>query len=88
MNVEIEYCVPCGHLDRAIATQRDLLETFGRRLDTVGLRTGHGGVFTIRIDDREVLDAKREGYDLEQIRTLVAEALSARPDGAGDGHTA
>ncbi|MBW3562615.1 MAG: Rdx family protein [Actinobacteria bacterium] len=25
MNIEIEYCVPYGHLDRAIAVQRELL---------------------------------------------------------------
>lgn len=26
MNIEIEYCATCGHLDRAIAVQRELLE--------------------------------------------------------------
>jgi selenoprotein W-related protein len=42
-NVEIEYCVPCGHLDAAIETQRALLAEFGRRLEGVRLKTGHGG---------------------------------------------
>jgi selenoprotein W-related protein len=71
MNVEIEYCVPCGHLDRAIRTQKDLLETYGHRLDTVTLRTGSGGVFVIRIDGEQVWDARTDGYDLDAIRDLV-----------------
>lgn len=77
MNIEIEYCVPCGHLDRAIATQRELLETYGRDLESVTLRTGHGGVFEIRVDGELVLDAKQDGYDLEAIHGLVDDRLAA-----------
>ncbi|MGH3441277.1 MAG: SelT/SelW/SelH family protein [Nitriliruptorales bacterium] len=77
MNVEIEYCVPCGHLDRAITTQRELLETFGQELETVSLRTGEGGVFKIRIEGEQVLDAKQDGYDLGRIRKLVDDRLAA-----------
>ncbi|MGH8873199.1 MAG: Rdx family protein [Acidimicrobiia bacterium] len=36
--VEIEYCVPCGHLDRVIDTQRVILERFGQRLHGVRLK--------------------------------------------------
>ena len=77
MNVEIEYCVPCGHLDRAIRTQKDLLETYGNRLDTVALRTGSGGVFIIRVEGEQVWDAKTEGYDPDAIRALVEDRLAA-----------
>jgi selenoprotein W-related protein len=65
-NVEIEYCVPCGHLNRAIDTQRVILEHFGRQVDGVRLKTGHGGVFTIRVDDEQIYD-KTKGFDLEGI---------------------
>lgn len=65
-SVEIEYCVPCGHLDRAIDTQRAILEQFGRQVDGVRLKTGHGGVFTIRVDDEEIYD-KTQGFDLAGI---------------------
>lgn len=64
--VEIEYCVPCGHLNRAIDTQRSILEHFGRKIEGVKLKTGHGGVFTIRVDDDEIY-AKGEGFDLDRI---------------------
>lgn len=77
MNIEIEYCVPCGHLDRALATQRELLETYGRVLEAVTLRTGHGGVFKVRIDGDLVLDAKRDGYDLDALVGLVDDRLAA-----------
>ncbi len=77
MNVEIAYCVPCGHLGRAIRTQKDLLETYGKKLDTVTLRTGSGGVFKIRIDGNQVWDAKTDGYDPDEIRGLIADRLAA-----------
>lgn len=75
MDVEIEYCVPCGHLDRAVRTQRHLLETHGHDLDTVALRTGSGGVFIVRVDGDQVWDASDDGYDLEAITGLVDERL-------------
>lgn len=73
-NVEIEYCVPCGHLNRAIETQRSILEHFGRQIDGVRLKTGHGGVFTIRVDDEEIYD-NSQGFELEEIvREIEARA--------------
>lgn len=66
VGVDIEYCVPCGHLDRALLTQRAILERFGRRIDGVRLTTGEGGVFTIRVDDEQIYDSSR-GFDLEGI---------------------
>lgn len=77
MDIEIEYCVPCGHLGRALTTQQDLLETYGNQVDTVTLRTGSGGVFKVRIDGRQVWDAQTDGYDLDAIRSLVDTRLAA-----------
>lgn len=64
--VEIEYCVPCGHLDRAIETQRSILEHFGRRIEGVALKTGESGVFTIRADGEEIYD-KSQSLDLDRL---------------------
>lgn len=72
--VEIEYCVPCGHLNRAIDTQRALLEHFGRRLDGVSLKTGHGGVFTIRVDGEQIYD-KTSGFDLDELIANVEDRV-------------
>lgn len=65
-NVEIEYCVPCGHLNRAIDAQRVILEHFGRKVDGVRLKTGHSGVFTIRVDDEQIYD-RTKGFDIDGI---------------------
>lgn len=65
--VDIEYCVPCGHLDRAIELQRHILEEFGRDIDSVSLTTGDGGVFVVRVDDELVFDKSQEGYDVAAI---------------------
>jgi selenoprotein W-related protein len=69
-NVEIEYCVPCGHLNRAIDTQRVILEHFGRQVDGVRLKTGHGGVFTIRVDNEQIYD-RTKSFDLDGIITDI-----------------
>lgn len=77
MHIEIEYCVPCGHLDRAVEVQRDLLSTFGGDLDGVTLKTGDGGVFKVRVDGEQVLDAQQDGFDLDRIRSDVEQQLAA-----------
>jgi len=71
-SVEIQYCVPCGHLDRAIATQRHLLEKFGQQLDGVRLKTGDAGVFKVWVNGDQVFDKKTEPYDLDVITEKVA----------------
>lgn len=75
MHVEIEYCVPCGHLDRAVKTQRELLQAYGRQVEGVFLRTGHNGVFKVRVDDELVLDAQQEGFDLDRVYKEIDERL-------------
>lgn len=76
-NVEIEYCVPCGHLDAAIETQRALLTEFGRRLEGVRLKTGHGGVFKIRVEEEEVFDKTTDPYDMDAIKDSVRQRLGS-----------
>jgi selenoprotein W-related protein len=71
--VTIEYCVPCGLLDSAIDTERALLEEFGQEIDEVRLRTGHGGVFKIHVDDETVFDKDGSGgkLALPEIKNAV-----------------
>ena len=79
VSVEIEFCVPCGLLDPAIKTQRELLEAFGRELDEVALTTGHGGVFTVAVDDEVVFDTSVHGNEiaLDAIIDAVDSRISA-----------
>lgn len=77
--VDIEYCVPCGYLDRAEQIQHQLLEEFGQELDSVALVTGDHGVLRVTAADEVVFD-KNEGdeYDVdaitEGVRTHLGEA--------------
>ena len=72
--VEVEYCVPCGHLEQAINTQRAILTEFGQKLRAVALVTGDKGVFKIRVDGEEIFD-KSTGYDEAEILAAIKERL-------------
>jgi selenoprotein W-related protein len=73
--VDIEYCVPCGHLDRAQSLQNALLSEFGRDLESVSLVTGDGGVFEVTVDGEVVFDVDEEGYDTGEIVSRVGERV-------------
>lgn len=75
-DVEIEYCHPCGHLEKAIDTQRVILNEFGRKLRAVTLVTGEGGVFKIRVNGEEIFD-KSQGYDEDAIIASIRGRLDA-----------
>ena len=70
-SVEIEYCVPCGHLPRAMGLQEQLLEEFGQDVDGVRLKTGDSGVFKVRVDDELVFDKAEDEYDPDAIVAAV-----------------
>lgn len=74
-SVEIEYCVPCGMLERAEDLQHGLLSEYGQRLDAVALKTGDHGVFVVRADGETVFDNEDEEYDEETITSRVGDRL-------------
>ena len=76
-DVEIEYCVPCGHLNNAQDVQGALLEQFGMELDGVRLKTGDGGVFTVSVDGELVFDKAEDDYDVDEITRRVREHVGA-----------
>ena len=65
--VEIEYCVPCGFLERAEDIQHALLTSFGDELDRVALVTGDHGVLEVRVDGRAVFEKEEDEYDVDGI---------------------
>jgi selenoprotein W-related protein len=76
-NIEIEYCVPCGMLDRAQDVQHALLSEYGERLDSVALVTGESGVFKVRADGEQVFDKDDDDYDVDTIVESVGQKVSA-----------
>ena len=73
--VEIEHCVPCGLLDRAVGTGTELLQLFGQGLEVVTLRTGDSGVFVGRADGGTVYDESEEPYGIGTITERVRERM-------------
>ena len=77
--IEIEYCVPCGLLDQAIATQTRLLNEFGQHLGDVTLIPGHGGVFIVTVNGETIWDKSVHGaeMDMDLIVNAVDDHISA-----------
>ena len=78
-SIEIEYCVPCGHLPRAQKLQAAILETFGQEVDGVRLKTGDSGVFTVRADDELIFDKAEDEYDPDTIVDDIGAQIPASP---------
>ena len=74
--VEIEYCVPCGMLDRALDVEEAVLRQFGDQLDRVSLVTGDHGIFVVRADGEQIFDKDQDGYDVEEIVRRVRTHLN------------
>lgn len=76
--VEIEYCVPCGFLDRAEEVQHALLTSLGEDLDSVALVTGEKGVFRVHVDGDTVYDKDENGdYDVDDLVATVRDRAAA-----------
>jgi selenoprotein W-related protein len=76
-DVEIEYCVPCGMLDRAQDVQHAILSEYGERLDSVALVTGDSGVFKVRANGEQVFDKDEDEFDVDAIVESVGDHVSA-----------
>ncbi|MGQ3329092.1 SelT/SelW/SelH family protein [Halorubrum sp. FL23] len=75
--IEVEYCVPCGMLNRAQDVSEAILKQFGERVDEVALITGDDGVFVVRADDEVVFDKTEDEYDVDAILRAVKPYVGA-----------
>lgn len=75
--VEIEYCVPCGMLNRAQDVSEAILKQFGEGVDEVALVTGDDGVFVVRVGDEVVFDKTEDEYDVDAIVRAVKPHVGA-----------
>jgi len=74
MNVKIVYCVPCGHLPRALELARDLLQHYGGPMNkkfSVTLDTSDGGTFEVYIDGKMVFSRKSEGGRFPEAKEII-----------------
>jgi selenoprotein W-related protein len=76
-DVEVEYCVPCGFLDRAETVQHALLTSLGEELDSVALVTGEKGVFRVSVDGETIYDKDDDGdFDADDLVRAVRDRMS------------
>ena len=75
--VEVEYCVPCGMLNRARDVSEAILKQFGESVDEVALVTGDDGVFVVRAGDEVVFDKTEDEYDVDAIVRAVRPHVGA-----------
>lgn len=70
MNIQIEYCAPCGYRKRAEVAAAALKEQLGM---TAELVPGKGGVFRVHADGKEII-ARNKGHfpSAEEIVAAVA----------------
>jgi selenoprotein W-related protein len=61
MDVEIEYCVPCGFRQHALDVQEAVLDGLERELDSLRLVMGDHGVFRVTADGDTVYDKAEDG---------------------------
>lgn len=75
-SVRIVYCVPCGHLPRALELARDLLQHYGQRMNkefSVTLDTSDGGTFDVYINDRLAYSRKAEGGRFPSTAEIITQ---------------
>lgn len=65
--IEVEYCVPCGFLNRAIDLAEALLSALGDDVEQLSLVTGDHGIFEVRVDGETVFDKEEQAYDVDEI---------------------
>ena len=65
--VEIEYCVPCGMLNRALDVEEAILRQFGEQVERVALVTGDHGIFVVRVDGEQIFDKETDQFDIDEI---------------------
>lgn len=73
--VDIEYCVPCGMLDRALTVQEAIARQFGDRLDRCSLVMGDHGIFVVRVDGEQIFDKETDEFDVDHIVRAVRSCL-------------
>jgi len=76
--IEIEYCVPCGFLDRALTVEEAICRQFADQLERVSLVMGDHGVFVVRVDDEVVFDKAEDDFDVDDIVRRVRSHVDAR----------
>ncbi len=76
VDLEVEYCVPCGYLPTALDVAKQLLGRFRNDISALKLVPGEKGVFDVRIDGELVFSKHETGRFPDEGE--ITEAAKAR----------
>lgn len=76
--IEIEYCVECMYLGRALEVAESLLNGFPQQINGLTLVPGTRGVFTVSLDGESVraIEPGELPPSVDDVRAKVASALA------------
>jgi len=77
-DVQIEYCVECMYLGRALEVAEALLNDFPQQIDGLTLVPGTRGVFTVSLDGESVraIEPGELPPSVDDVHAKVATALA------------
>lgn len=81
--IEIEYCSKCGWMLRAAYMAQEVLSTFSEELHGVLLIPSEvAGRFTVRTNEQEIFDRKREGRfpEIKELKQLIRDRVCPDKD--------
>lgn len=76
--IEIEYCTQCNWMLRAAWMAQELLTTFVEEIGEVALKIGTGGVYIIRVNEKEIFNRKSMNRfpEIKELKQLVRDEIA------------
>ncbi|MFB6190643.1 MAG: Rdx family protein [Candidatus Nanohaloarchaea archaeon] len=78
MELTIDYCDECGHLDKAVEIAREVMEEHGESFESVELIPSGNGVLRVSIESEVVFDLDEDEFSISDIKQKVSDHLEGR----------
>lgn len=75
MELVIDFCTDCGHIDKATEAAREILREHANHFESAELVPAENGVFRISIDSEVVFDIGEEDFSVTKITEDVEKHL-------------
>lgn len=75
MELTIDYCDDCGHLDRAVEIAREVMEEHSEILAAVELVPSENRVLRVSIESEVVFDLDEDKFSIGDIKQKISEYL-------------
>lgn len=75
MDLTIDYCTDCGHLDKAVEIVREVMDEYDESFEKAELVPSDGGVLRVSIESEIVFDLDEDEFSIDDIKRKVAEQL-------------